>query len=152
VIGGWVLLGILVLLSPFIVILIVKGRRRRKRRRAPTPLAQISGGWQEFEDRVLDHGFEPPIAATRSEVATVVGGTRPAVLAAVADRATFGPEAPEESEATLVWRSVAELTAALDAGKTRWERLKYRVSLRSLQAPGPRGYSVSYLFKPKGSS
>ena len=152
VIGGWVLLGILVLLSPFIAILIVKGRRRRRRRRAATPLAQISGGWQEFEDRVLDHGFEPPIAATRSEVATVVGGTRPAVLAAVADRATFGPEAPEESEAALVWRSVGELTAALDAGKTRWERLKYRVSLRSLRGPSAQGYSVSYLFKPKGSS
>jgi transglutaminase-like putative cysteine protease len=152
VIGGWVLLGILVLLSPFIVILALKGRRRRKRRRAPTPIEQIRGGWQEFEDRVLDHGFETPVAATRSEVASAVGGTRPAVLAAVADRATFGPEVPEEDEANLVWRAVTELTSALDAGKTRWERLKYRVSLRSLRGPGAQGYSVGYLFKPKGSS
>jgi hypothetical protein len=95
---------------------------------------------------VLDHGFSPPLAATRSEVATTVGGPQPAVLAAVADRATFAPEEPDQAEVDLVWRSVRELVASLGAGKTRWERLKARISLRSLG-----GYSVSNLFNAKGS-
>jgi hypothetical protein len=147
-----VLLVILILLSPFLVILIAKSRRRRLRRRAPTVLAQISGGWQEFEDSVLDHGLEPPLAATRSEVARTVGGTRTAVLAAVADRATFGPGIPDESEANLVWRSVDELTAALDTGHTRWQRLRARISLRSLRGQSGVGLTVGSLFKSKGSS
>jgi hypothetical protein len=149
---GWVALVVLLLLSPFILILIAKARRRRLRRRAPTALAQISGGWQEFEDSVLDHGLEPPLAATRSEVARTVGGTRTAVLAAVSDRATFGPGDPDDGEAALVWRSVDELTTALDSGRTRWQRLRARISLRSLRAQSGSGYSVSSLFKSKGSS
>ena len=149
---GWSLLVILILLSPFLLILIAKSRRRRLRRRAPSALAQISGGWQEFEDSVLDHGLEPPRAATRSEVAHTVGGTRTAVLAAVADRATFGPDDPDDSEAELVWRSVEELTTALDSGRTRWQRLLVRISLRSLRGQSGVGLSVSGLFKSKGSS
>ena len=149
---GWVLLVILVLLSPFLIILVAKSRRRKLRRRAPSPLAQISGGWQEFEDSVLDHGIEPPRAATRSEVAGAVGGARTAVLAAVADRATFGPDDPDDTEAMLVWRSVEELTAALDSGRTRWQRLRARISLRSLRGQSGVGLSVSGLFKSRGSS
>jgi TgpA N-terminal domain/Transglutaminase-like superfamily len=149
---GWALLVILVLLSPFLLIMFGKSRRRKLRRRAATPLAQINGGWQEFEDSVVDHGIEPPRSATRSEVATTVGGTRTAVLAAVADRATFGPDDPDEKEADLVWRSVTELTAALDSGRTRWQRLRARISLRSLRGQSGSGYSVSSLFKSKGSS
>jgi transglutaminase-like putative cysteine protease len=145
-IAAWVLLVIVVLLAPFLLILLAKSRRRKLRRSAPSALARISGGWQEFEDSVLDHGIQPPVAATRSEVATTVGGTRTAVLAAVADRATFGPEQPDKSEADLVWRSVNELTAALNAGKTRWERLRARISLRSLRGQSGGRYSVSYLF------
>jgi len=151
-IAGWVLLVVVILLAPFLLILIVKSRRRRFRRRAPDTLAQISGGWQEFEDSVLDHGIEPPIAATRSEVATTVGGTRSAVLAAVTDRATFGPGDPDPAEVELVWRSVDELTASLNSGLTRWQRLKVRLSLRSLRGPSGSRYSVRHLFKPKGSS
>jgi hypothetical protein len=141
-IAGWVLLGILILLSPFLTIVAAKVRRRRRRRKAPTSIEQISGGWREFEDRVLDHGFDPPPAATRSQVAVTVGGAQPVVLAAVADRATFAPEPPDAAEAELVWRSVRELTASLDEGKSRWERIRARISLRSFG-----GYSVSKLFK-----
>jgi hypothetical protein len=137
-ITGWVLLGIVVVLSPFIVILIAKARRRRLRRRAATALARITGGWQEFADSAVDHGFEPPPAATRSEIATTVGGSQPAVLAAVTDRATFAPGTPDDAEGDLVWRSVTELVGSLAAGKSRWERMKASVSLRSL-----RGYSFS---------
>jgi hypothetical protein len=131
---AWVILGLAILLSPFLVIIASKVRRRRRRRRAATSLEQIAGGWREFQDRVLDHGIDAPSAATRSEVATSVGGAQSLVLAAVADRATFAPGQPDTAEADLVWRSVSELTAALDKGKTRWERIKARISLRSVRA------------------
>ena len=139
---GWVLLGAAIVLAPFIVVIAAKLRRRRLRRRAPTVIEQISGGWQEFEDSVVDHGLSPAPSATRSEVASIAGGTQSQVLAAVADRAVFSPETPDAADAESVWRAVHELRASLDAGLPRWQRVKARISLRSLG-----GYSVSTLFR-----
>lgn len=139
---GWMLLVAAVLLAPFLVVIAAKLQRRRLRRRAPTPLARIRGGWQEFEDAVLDHGLSLAASSTRSEVAAVAGGGRSQVLAAVADRAVFAPGEPDAAEAERVWRTVEELQAALDDGLSRWQRLKARVSVRSLG-----GYSVRRLFK-----
>jgi hypothetical protein len=82
----WVAIAAAIALSPFIVIVAAKLRRRRLRRRASTTIERISGGWQEFEDSVVDHGLSPPPAATRSEVAATAGGAGSRVLAAVADR------------------------------------------------------------------
>lgn len=142
---GWASLVMVVLLSPFLTIAVAKWRRRRLRRLAPTPLERISGGWEEFEDAVLDHGFTPGPAPTRIEVAQTVGGTQPFVLAAVADRAVFAPGDPDVEQADQLWRSVDELRYSLDLGLTRWERIKAMVSLRSLG-----GYSVTSLFKRGG--
>lgn len=139
---GWATLVMAVLLSPFLTIAAAKWRRRRLRRLAPTPLERISGGWEEFEDAVLDHGFTPGPAPTRIEVAQAVGGTQPFVLAAVADRAVFAPGDPDAEQAEQLWRSVDELRYSLDLGLTRWERIKAMISLRSLG-----GYSVTSLFK-----
>jgi hypothetical protein len=69
------------------------------------------------------------------------------VLAAVADRAIFATDAPLESDADSVWRAVDELQASLDTGLTRWQRLRARISLRSLG-----GYSVSRLFRERKSA
>ncbi|MCU1524291.1 MAG: transglutaminase protein [Microbacteriaceae bacterium] len=139
---GWVALGAAILLSPFIAIVVAKLRRRSLRRRAPTPIQRIRGGWQEFEDAALDHGYTPPESPTRTEVATAVGGIQPLVLAAVADRAIFSPQEPDAAEADTVWRSVKDLSTSFREGRTRWERTKAAISLRSLG-----GYSVKSLFK-----
>ena len=139
---GWVVLGAAIVLSPFIAIVVAKVRRRRLRRTAGGPIDRISGGWDEYEDAVVDRGFEPPTAATRTEVAAAIGGMRPLVLAAITDRAIFSPGNPNEDEADNVWRSVSELVAALDDDRTRWQRIRAAISLRSLG-----GYSVSKLFK-----
>jgi transglutaminase-like putative cysteine protease len=143
---GWLSLVVFVLLSPFLTIAIAKWRRRRLRRLAPTPLQRIAGGWEEFEDAVLDHGFDPGPAPTRIEVAQAVGGTQPFVLAAVADRAVFAPGEPDEEQAEQLWKSVDELRYSLDYPLTRWERIRSIVSLRSLG-----GYSVSGLFRREGA-
>jgi len=139
---GWVLLAAAIVVAPFLLIIAAKLRRRRLRRRAPSTIEQISGGWQEFEDAVIDHGLSPAASATRSEVAAIAGGVQSQVLAAVADRAIFSPDEPVASDVDSVWRAVDELHASLDEGLTRWQRLKARISLRSLG-----GYSVRDLFK-----
>lgn len=139
------LLVIAVLLAPFVVIVIAKARRRRLRRTAPTVVQRISGGWDEYADAVVDHGYEPPPAATRSELAAVAGGLPSRVLAAVADRAVFAPETADPADADRVWDAVADLRASLDLGLTRRQRLRALVSLRSLGA-----YSVRSLFRREG--
>jgi len=129
---GWVALGLAVLVSPFLLIIAAKLRRRRLRRRASTPLARISGGWQEYRDAVVDHGVDLPATATRREVALTVGGSQPTLLAAISDRAVFSPREPSTEEADKVWKAVTELSAGLGAGTTRWQRIKALISLRSL--------------------
>jgi transglutaminase-like putative cysteine protease len=134
---GWTAAAAAVVASPFLAIIAAKVRRRRRRRRASTPLARIAGGWQEYRDRIVDHGMEPPASATRQEIASAVGGTPPVILAAITDRAMFAPRPPSDEEADRVWKAVTELTAGLGEGATRWQRMKARISTRSLRSRGP---------------
>ncbi|WP_395640390.1 transglutaminaseTgpA domain-containing protein [Pseudolysinimonas sp.] len=139
------LLALAVVLAPFLLVIAAKVRRRRLRRTAPDVVQRISGGWDEFADSVLDHGYSTPPAATRSELAAVAGGLPSRVLAAVADRAVFAPERADPADADRVWDAVADLRASLDLGLTRRQRLRALVSLRSLGA-----YSVRSLFRREG--
>ena len=141
-ITGLVLAVAGVLTAPFLFIIAAKLRRRRLRRTAPDTLQRIRGGWDEFADTVVDHGYAPPSAATRSELATVVGTLPSRVLAAVADRAVFAPEDPQPADADHVWDAVGELRAVLDGNVNRRGRIKALMSLRSLG-----GYSVRNLIK-----
>ncbi|HEV7564564.1 MAG TPA: transglutaminase domain-containing protein [Microbacteriaceae bacterium] len=129
---GWSLLALAILAAPFLAIIGAKWRRRVLRRRAPTSIERITGGWREFEDAVADHGYEPPLSATRSEVARTVGGTRSLALASVTDRAVFSPTAPTPAEAEAVWLAVGELRRSISSARTRRQRLAAMVSLRSL--------------------
>jgi len=144
-VGGIVLLILLILAAPFLLIIAAKLRRRGIRRRAESALQRIRGGWDEFADAVVDHGFQPPPAATRSEVAGVVGTLPSRVLAAVADRAVFAPDETDPADADRVWDAVGELRASLDHGLNRRQRLLALVSLRSLG-----GYSVRGLLRRTG--
>lgn len=141
-VAGLVLAIAGVLTAPFLFIIAAKLRRRRLRRTAPDTLQRIRGGWDEFADTVVDHGYAPPAAATRSELAAVVGTLPSRVLAAVADRAVFAPDDPEPADADHVWDAVGELRAVLDGNTNRRGRVKALISLRSLG-----GYSVRNLIK-----
>ena len=137
-VAGWTVLGLAIVAAPFLLVIAAKVRRRSLRRRAATVTGKITGGWREFEDAIADYGITPAAASTRSEVAAVVGGMPSRVLAAVADRAVFAPEDPAAADADRVWYIVKELTRAIGAKRTPWQRFKARVSLRSLG-----GYSGS---------
>jgi hypothetical protein len=145
-IAAWVLAALAILLAPFIVVIAAKARRRRLRRNASTPLDRIRGGWDEFADAALDHGFETPSSATRSEVAGTVGLLPARVLAAVTDRAVFAPGEADRREADRVWDAVGELRASLDDGLTRRRRLRALVSVRSFGR-----YHVPHLLRRRGA-
>lgn len=136
---GWTLLVLAVLAAPFLAVIAAKWRRRSLRRSATTPADRIVGGWREFADAAVDHGYDPPPSATRVEFATTIGGTRAAALANVADRAVFSPLAPTTAEADTVWKAVDDLRAQLDRRDTRWKRMLAAVSLRSLGYRGRTG-------------
>jgi hypothetical protein len=142
-----VLLAAGVVAAPFLLVIAAKARRRRLRKTADSTLQRIRGGWDEFQDAVVDHGFAPPPAATRSEVAAVVGALPARVLAAVADRAVFAPDSPDPADADRVWEAVGDLRVGLDAGRTRRQRLRALLSLRSLG-----GYHVRGLFTRGGGT
>jgi hypothetical protein len=129
---GWVLAALALIAAPFLAVIAAKVRRRRLRRTAGSVAARINGGWKEFEDAVADHGRSPSPNATRSEIAATVGRAQADVLAAVADHAMFSPDPLHEPEAESVWRVVDELTESLDEDLTWWQRLRARVSVRSL--------------------
>lgn len=135
---GWTLLILAVLAAPFLAVLAAKWRRRALRRSASTASERIVGGWREFADAAVDHGYDRPPAATRVEFAQTIGGNRAAALAKVADRAVYSPTAPTPEEADSVWKTVDDLRGQLDRRDTRWKRVLAAVSLRSLGYRGGR--------------
>ncbi|SDK06204.1 Transglutaminase-like superfamily protein [Cryobacterium psychrotolerans] len=128
---GWTLLGLLILLAPFLAIIAAKHRRRRLRRAADSPADRISGGWRDFADTATDFRVPVPPSATRTELAEAVGGQRSLVLASVVDRALFSPDEPAHTDADAVWGSVGELRAAFRGTSSRRERVKALISVRS---------------------
>jgi hypothetical protein len=141
VIRGTVAIGVLLL--PFAaaaaVIMGIKYRRRRRRLRAGVPSERIRGAWASATDALVDAGLDISRSETDGEI---VGHGEPLVadarrhlrrLAALAGAATFGsPEHPDllAEDATMCLGAVEESMAA---ARTRWQRLRWRLSLRSLR-------------------
>jgi hypothetical protein len=134
----WVLgaLGLLALvLLPFGVIVLLKRVRRRRRRRAPTPRGRIVGAWDEYRDTLLDRGHDVAGSATRRETVAGAPGEGGTGLAALADRAVFGPSDVDQAAADRMWSATDDAVGTLRAGRTRRERFRTAVSLRSLRGP-----------------
>ena len=139
---GASLLGLLVLFAPFLTILIAKARRRRERLRASEAESRIVGGWDEYIDAALDNGKPAPTSETRSELARLYGTPRGIILATMADRAVFHAEPPGAEASEQFWAIVEAERRSLAAGKTRWQRFRAAISLRSftrhVKAESPR--------------
>jgi len=128
---GLSLLGLLIVLAPFITILVAKARRRKDRRTTGKVEERIVGGWDEYVDAALDHGRPAPGSETRVELAKSYESPQGVVLATIADRAVFGALDPDENESEIFWRIVEDERRQFSAGMTRWQRWKAAVSLRS---------------------
>jgi hypothetical protein len=128
---GASLLALLVAFMPFLTVLIAKVRRRRGRLRAPDSESRIVGGWDEYVDAALDYGRPSPGSETRTEIARLYGTPRAVVLATMADRAVFHSEPPEVAASEQFWLIVDAERRSFAAGKSRWQRFRSAVSLRS---------------------
>ncbi|MCM3695157.1 transglutaminase domain-containing protein [Microbacterium oleivorans] len=131
---------LLLLLSPFLVIGGIKAARRTRRLRAERTADRVSGGWDELVDRAVDYRVAVPPGSTRFESAQVVGeafdGARVATLAQRADADVYGPGDPTPEDVDAFWREVDEIVAGMAGGATFWQRLRARLSLRSLRRRG----------------
>ncbi len=131
-------------LMPIVVaaaaILALKARRRRKRLNASASTDRIRGAWATATDALVDAGLAIGGSATDGEIALagerVTGSTARwelLRLAKLSSAATFGsPPSPGqlERDATSCLQSIE--TAIVDE-RTPWQRLRWRLSLRSLR-------------------
>jgi hypothetical protein len=134
-----------ILLAPFVVaialIVWLKWRRRSSRLRAPDPGARVRGAWANATDSLVDAGLSIAPAWTddhiaESSVAVVTGvphETRR--LAAMSSAVTFGSRGRDESTrlAADASTTASSIDAAIRSTRTRWERVRWRLSLRSLR-------------------
>ena len=142
----WVARGTLVigvLLLPFAaaaaVIAGIKYRRRRRRLRAATPRERIVGAWATATDVLVDAGLDIDASNTDGEIAargeSLVAEARRDLrhLSALASAATYGaPEHPDllAEDAT---RCLEVIDDTMASSRTRWQRTRWRLSLRSLR-------------------
>ena len=132
--------GILLLLSPLIVIAILKGRRAARRRKKGEIADQVAGAWDEVVDRARDLGFVAVRNHTRRESADDLQEGYPDLpIRSMADRvdaSVFGPGEPETEVRDSVWKQGGKLRSSLIATKPWYARPAVFFSLKSLRRVG----------------
>lgn len=136
-VAGILLLPIVALAA---IILGAKFRRQRRRRRATDPTDRIRGSWATATDALVDAGLFIGHATTDSQIASDGEGFVDSAhremhrLAKLSSAATFGaPERPDllvEDAATCL----DVLNHSMATERTLWQRLRWRLSLRSLRS------------------
>ncbi len=137
-ISGFVVLGLAVLVSPFLAIIVAKLRRRRLRRLAPTR-------WSASRADGRSSPTRPPTTATRSAQRPPGPSRRPRSAGSrrsCSPRSwtvrSSHPTAPSDGDDLRVWSTVDELQDRLAAPRSRRERILAAISLTSLG-----GYAVT---------
>ena len=136
--------GITVLMLPFLVaaglILGVKQRRKRRRLTAPSPSDRIRGAWASATDVLVDAGLDIHDSATDAEIARggepLVADGRRALhrLSKLSSAATYGSPEHPDLLADDAAKCLDSVDAAMATVRTRWQRLRWRLSLRSLRS------------------
>jgi transglutaminase-like putative cysteine protease len=132
-----------VVLLPLLVgagcILGVKRRRRRRRLSAAAPEDRIRGAWASATDALVDAGLDIEPSRTDGEIARraeplVVDARRDLRrLATLASEATFGIPRQPQLLAEDAARCLEAVESSVSSNRTRWQRLRWRLSLRSLR-------------------
>jgi hypothetical protein len=143
---SWVLRGAVALTAIVLPLLVaagliigVKYRRRRRRLRADDPADRIRGAWASATDALVDAGLAIERSNTDAEIAS--GGTPFAPeasaelrrLAMMSSSATFGTPRHPDLLADESASCLGSIEQAVLAVRTRWQRLRWRLSLRSLR-------------------
>lgn len=122
------------------LILLAKRHRRRRRLRAAVPADRIRGAWASATDELVDAGLQIAPSSTDREIATDAVTLAPDAqrelhrLATLNGSATFGTPARADLLAQDAAVCLTSIDEALGAQRTRWQRVRWRLSLRSLRS------------------
>ena len=117
----------------------LKYRRRRRRLRAHDPAERIRGAWASATDALVDAGLAIERSDTDSEIASGGAPFAPDAsaqlrrLATMSGSATFGTPRHPDLLADESASCLGSVEQALMVVRTRWQRLRWRLSLRSLR-------------------
>jgi hypothetical protein len=134
-------LGVVVLPLLIAAALIVgaKYRRRRRRLSASDPVERIRGAWASATDVLVDAGLHIGASSTDSEIAAdgapLVPDASPQLrrLASLSSAATFGRPRHPDVLAEDALSCLGSIERSVVTLRTRWQRLRWRLSLRSLR-------------------
>jgi hypothetical protein len=128
---------------PFVItigsILGFKWARRRRRRRAGDPVRRIRGVWANTTDSLVDAGLSIAPSWTDDRIASNASALAPSLphdirrLAAMSTQVTFGSTQRASFLADDAVLTSDAVDQAIRAGRTRWQRVTWRLSLRSLR-------------------
>ncbi|WP_434922797.1 DUF4129 domain-containing transglutaminase family protein [Glutamicibacter sp. PAEs-4] len=130
--------SLLLLLSPLLLIALLKLRRREKRAKSGSTGDRMSGGWQELLSHATDHRIATANGATRRESASVLAAGFPALsdpvrsLAQRADAANFSHEQPTEEQVRKYWEDVIAHTRKMQEPLGFFGKMRVKYSPRSL--------------------
>jgi hypothetical protein len=132
-----------VMLLPFVLaavaVAVVKRRRRRRRLQAARPTDRVRGAWASATDVLVDAGLQIEASSTDGEIAghgaPLVADARRDLhrLATLASAATYGRPSHPELLAEDATRCLEAVEASMAAERSRWQRVRWRLSLRSLR-------------------
>lgn len=138
-VGSVATIVLLPVLLAIMTILAIKYRRRRHRMLAAAAAARVTGAWATATDRLVDAGLTIATSATNGDIARagspVSGGTARelAQLAAMSSEVTFGSPSQTERLAELAATNLEAVESAMKQDRTRVQRLRWQLSLRSLR-------------------
>ena len=138
--------GVTLVSAPLLVVLGLKRRRRSRRAGRKRFSDRVSGAWDEVMDRAVDLGLPRQPNETRKEEAARVSEQFPECgaggFAQLVDAQVFGQDEPDRGVADTAWRGADQVIAGMRSRRTRWQRLRAAISLRSLRAPNVRTRKV----------
>ncbi|MEM8618223.1 MAG: transglutaminaseTgpA domain-containing protein [Actinomycetota bacterium] len=122
-------------------ILFIKARRRARRLRSRAAADRVRGAWASATDALVDGGLSIEGAATDLEIAgagTSVAGASVRWelrrLATLSSAATFGDPSRLDRSAADAAMYLGAVEAAIGEERSRWQRLRWRLSVRSLRS------------------
>jgi hypothetical protein len=142
----WVIRGsiaVTVIVLPLLIaagaIIGIKYRRRRRRLQASDPAERIRGAWASATDALVDAGLDIGRSNTDHEIALSGASFAPDAspqlrrLATMSSSATFGTPRHPELLADDAATCLGSVEQAVATARTNWQRLRWRLSLRSLR-------------------
>jgi hypothetical protein len=134
-----------IVLTPIILLvgglLLAKRYRRRSRLRTDDPVLRVRGAWANVTDSLVDAGLAIAPSWTDDRIADSAGAVAVGVphethrLAAMSSTVTFGTRSSDEARrlADDAATTAAAVEAAIRRSRTRWQRARWRLSLRSFR-------------------